>query len=288
MSHYPVMVKEVLEYLAVRGTGTYLDTTTGLGGHTAEIARRLTTGRVIASDRDAESLEMARKNLEPWKDKVLYHTGPFSELETGLERLGVGRVDGLLADLGVSYYQLTDPGRGFSLMRESPLDMRMDRAQTTTAADLINHLAERDLAQLIYEFGEEGRHSRKIARAIVRARPLRTTRQLAGVIEAAVPRTGRLHPATRTFMALRLVVNRELEELDVLLESLPRLVAAGGRAVFLTFHSLEDRKVKFAFRSLAREGRATVLTKHVIRPSGAETRENPPSRSAKLRALEMK
>ena len=288
MPHYPVMTREVIEHLAVRPDGVYLDATAGLGGHTEAIARLLRTGKVIANDRDPQSLAMARERLAPWGDRVVFLHGRFSELESGLARLGVGPLHGLVADLGVSRYQLTDAERGFSFGSEAPLDMRMDRNQPLRAADLINHLAEKQLARLIYDLGEERRHSRRIARAIVRARPLNSTRQLAKVIEAVVPRRGRLHPATRTFMALRLAVNEELDELDRLLDLLPRLLAPAGRAVFLTFHSLEDRRVKLYFRNLARAGRAVVLTKHVIRPSEEEIRGNPPSRSAKLRALEMK
>jgi len=171
-------------------------------------------------------------------------------------------------------------------MEDGPLDMRMDRSRGLTAADLVNHLSERDLADLIFELGEE-RRSRRISRAIVRARPILTTGRLARVIEEAVPRTGRIHPATQTFMALRLKVNEEFEELEQLLRLVPERLQSGGRFVVLTFMSTEDRIVKRAFQSLAREGRATILTKHVIRPTEQEVSENPASRSAKLRALEM-
>jgi 16S rRNA (cytosine1402-N4)-methyltransferase len=171
-------------------------------------------------------------------------------------------------------------------MADGPLDMRQDRSQRSSAADLVNFAAEKELADLIYQFGEE-RRSRRIARAIVRARPIRTTGQLARVVEEAVPRTGRLHPATQTFMALRLAVNDEMGELDRLLATAPNLVRSGGRMVVITFMSLEDRRVKQKFQELARAGRAIVLTKHVVRPGGAETEANPASRSAKLRAVEM-
>jgi 16S rRNA (cytosine1402-N4)-methyltransferase len=171
-------------------------------------------------------------------------------------------------------------------MADGPLDMRMDRSQERTAADIVNYESEKELADLIFKLGEE-RRSRKIARAIVRARPISTTGQLAKLIESAAPRTGKLHPATQTFMALRIAVNQETEELDALLASFPKLVKPGGRVVFLTFMSLEDRKVKQSFQALAKDGRAKILTRHVVRPSEAEVRENPPSRSAKLRALEM-
>jgi 16S rRNA (cytosine1402-N4)-methyltransferase len=278
--HFPVMLAETLEYLAVRPDGRYLDCTAGLGGHTRAIAERLTAGGVvIANDRDAQSLDVARRNTAEFADRIEYRHGKFSELnEAGL--------DGLVADLGVSRYQLTDPERGFSFQSEGPLDMRMDQTTGTTAADLVNHSAEKAIADWIYQSGEE-RRARKIARAIVRARPVRSTLHLADVVERAVPRTGPLHPATRTFMALRMVVNREQEELDALLERAPRMVKPGGRIVMISFMSLEDRKVKESFRELARAGKAVLLTKKPVTPAEQEVRENPPSRSAKLRAIVM-
>jgi 16S rRNA (cytosine1402-N4)-methyltransferase len=285
--HVPVMLAECLEYLALRPDGVYLDTTAGLGGHAGAIAQRLTTGFVIASDRDAESLEQAKPNTAQWEDRIRFYHAAFSELRSGLAAFGVERVDGLLADLGVSRYQLTEPGRGFSLMADGPLDMRQDRSQELTAAEIVNFTPEKELADLIYRLGEE-RRSRRISRAIVRARPIHTTLRLAQVIEEAVPRTSRLHPATQTFQALRMVVNDEQSELDQLLATGPGLVKSGGRMVVLTFMSLEDRKVKQCFQALARAGKASILTKHVIRPSFEETTANPPSRSAKLRAVEMK
>jgi len=281
------MVGECLEYLAVRPDGVYLDATAGLGGHTAAIAERLRSGLVIANDRDAESLEMAKRNTAQWADRVRYHQGSFSELRSAVAEFGVERVDGLLADLGVSRYQLTEPERGFSFMAEGPLDMRMDRSQGTTADELVNFAGEKELADLIYRFGEE-RRSRKISRAIVRARPIHTTARLARVIEEVVPRTSTLHPATQTFMALRMAVNDEQGELDRLLTIAPELVQSGGRIVILSFMSLEDRRVKQSLQALARVGRAVTLTKHVVRPAQEETRDNPPSRSAKLRAVEMR
>ncbi|HWQ56151.1 MAG TPA: 16S rRNA (cytosine(1402)-N(4))-methyltransferase RsmH [Bryobacteraceae bacterium] len=284
--HYPVLAREALEYLAVRPDGVYLDATTGLGGHTAEIAKRLTTGMVIANDRDPESLEMARRNTVEWADRIRFHHGTFGELDRALEIFEVRKLDGLLADLGVSRYQLTEPERGFSFLSEGPLDMRMDQSMGTTAADIVNNTAEKALADLIYQGGEE-RSARKIARAIVRSRPIRSTLHLAGVVEGAVHRTGRLHPATKTFMALRLAVNDEQKQLDRLLETGPGLVGTGGRMVVISFMSLEDRKVKQRFRDLAATGRAVLLTKHPVEPDEEEIRANPPSRSAKLRAVEM-
>src|ERR1700690_783501 len=285
--HVPVMLAKCLEYLAVRPDGIFLDVTAGLGGHSGAIAQRITTGFVIANDRDAESLELAKLNASQWADRIRFHRGAFSELRSALAEFGMERVDGLLADLGVSRYQLTEPERGFSLMADGPLDMRMDRSQGQTAEELVNFTSEKELADLIYQFGEE-RRSRKIARAIVRARPISTTGRLARVIEEAVPRTNRPHPATQTFMALRLAVNNEQGELDGLLAAAPDLVKTGGRIVIVSFMSLEDRKVKQSFQALARAGRATMLTKHVVRPTPEEIRDNPPSRSAKLRAVEMR
>src|SRR5690348_6691976 len=283
--HYPVMLKESLEYLAIRPDGIYVDVTAGLGGHTEAIAEQLNGGLVIACDRDAESLDMARARTAGQADRIRFFVGSFSNLSQGLEENGIELVDGVLADLGASRYQLSSAERGFSLMEDGPLDMRMDRSHGITAADLVNELPEKALADLIYQLGEE-RRSRRISRAIVRARPILTTGRLAEVIEEAVPRTGRIHPATQTFMALRLKVNEELEELENLLANVPPRLKPGGRFVVLTFMSTEDRKVKRAFQSLQRTGNARILTKHVVRPSDQEVVENSASRSAKLRALE--
>jgi len=285
--HVAVMAAEALEWLAVRAEGTYLDTTAGLGGHAGQIASRLTSGRLIANDRDPESLELARRNTAAFAERICFHQGTFSELARALPACGVERVDGLLADLGVSRYQLTEPARGFSFLAEGPLDMRMNQTMGITAADLVNQTAEKALADLIYQLGEE-RRARRIARAIVRARPIRSTLHLARIVEQAVPRTSHLHPATRTFMALRMAVNDEQGELDSLLRIGPDLLAPGGRLVVIAFMSLEDRKVKVRFRELAHQGRAVILTKHPLTPTEEETGSNPASRSAKLRALEMK
>ena len=281
------MLGECLEYLAIRPDGIFLDVTAGLGGHSGAIAARLTSGFVIANDRDAESLAQARNNTAAYADRIRFHQGSFTDLRGALAANGVQQVDGLLADLGVSRYQLTEPERGFSLMADGPLDMRMDRSQGRTAEELVNFTSEKELADLIFQCGEE-RRSRRIARALVRARPISTTGRLARVIEEAVPRTTRLHPATQTFMALRLAVNDEPGELDALLQAAPDLVKTGGRIVIVSFMSLEDRKVKQSFQALARAERAIMLTKHVVRPTPEEIKDNPPSRSAKLRAVEMR
>jgi 16S rRNA (cytosine1402-N4)-methyltransferase len=283
--HDSVMTRESLEYLAVRPDGTYVDATAGLGGHTALIAQRLTTGLVIANDRDAQSLELARKNTEAWADRIRYRQGAFSELAETVKWAGCGKLDGLLADLGVSRYQLTAPERGFSILADGPLDMRMDQSTGMTAAGLVNHTAEKELADLIFQLGEE-RRARRIARALVRARPIRSTRHLADVVERAVPRTGRLHPATRTFMALRMAVNDESRELARLLETGPELMQPGGRMVVISFMSTDDRMVKQRFRALAEQDRATILTKRPLQPAEEETARNAASRSAKLRAIE--
>ncbi len=289
--HVPVMLQESLEYLNVQPDGVYADLTAGLGGHTGAIARRLAHGSgggfVLACDRDAESIELARANTADCGGRIRFHQALFSQVEETLAAEKITQLDGLLADLGVSRYQLTDGGRGFSLMESGPLDMRMSRStEGPTAADLVNYESERDLAWLIFSLGDE-RRSRKIAGAIVRARPIQTTGQLAKLIEGVVPRTGKLHPATQTFMALRLAVNREMEELDSLLEAIPRVVRKGGRAVMITFMSLEDRKVKQGFLAMAQAGRAKLLTRHVVKPTPEEIHSNPPSRSAKLRAVEI-
>jgi 16S rRNA (cytosine1402-N4)-methyltransferase len=286
MQHFPVLLKESLEYLNLRPDGVYVDCTCGLGGHTGALARRLTSGRLIALDRDSDSLEIARTNTLDCADRITFRQASFSQLEVTLSSLGVLPVDGILADLGVSLYQLTDAQRGFSLQQNGPLDMRMDRSQELTAADLVNRCSERELSDLFFHLGEERRAGR-VARAILRARPIRDTRHLADVVSTAVPRQGKLHPATLVFQALRMAVNEEPAELDALLDAAPRCIKPGGRLVVIAFQSLDDRKVKLSFRELGKQGRARILTKHVVKPGEEETRQNPPSRSAVLRAAEI-
>ena len=281
------MPAETLELLAVKPDGIYLDCTTGLGGHTRLIAERLGTGSVIANDRDARSLAMARENVAAVADRICFHYGGFGSLAEAVTQAGFSKVDGLLADLGVSMMQLKEPSRGFSFQQDGPLDMRMDPTRGETADDLVNHSDEKQLADLIYQFGEE-RRARRIARAIVRARPIRSTLHLADVVSRAVPRTGRLHPATKTFQALRMVVNDEPGELRRLLETGPDLMKSGGRMVVISFMSIDDRAVKEKFRALGQEGRAVILTRHPLTPGDAESAANPASRSARLRAIEMK
>jgi 16S rRNA (cytosine1402-N4)-methyltransferase len=278
------MLAECLEYLRPREGAVILDATCGLGGHTRAIAAAGAT--VIACDRDAESLERARENTREYAGRIRFHQATFARIGAVLAAEKIQQLDGLLADLGVSRYQLTAGERGFSLAADGPLDMRMDRSQGRTAAEIVNFESEKELADLLYGLGEE-RRARKIARAIVRARPIHTTGQLAKLIERAAPRTSRIHPATQTFMALRIAVNEEMEQLDALLGTIPEVVKPGGRAVVVTFMSLEDRKVKHSFQAMAKDGRAQILTRHVVRPAQEEVRRNPPSRSAKLRAVEM-
>lgn len=279
-AHYPVLLAETLEYLALKPDGRYLDCTAGLGGHTRAIAERLTKGgRLISNDRDGESLELARQNAAEFADRIEFRCGEFSELKEK-------DLDGMIADLGVSRFQLTGPQRGFSFQSDGPLDMRMDQSRGETAADLINHSAEKAISDWIFQLGEE-RRARRIARAIVRARPIRSTLHLADVVGRAVPRTGPIHPATKTFQAIRIVVNGEMEQIDSLLAAAPRMVRPGGRMVIISFHSLEDRKVKESFRDLSRSGEVSILTKKPVVPGERELRENAASRSAKLRAAEV-
>lgn len=287
MWHIPVLPRETLDGLALPPGATVVDATAGLGGHTGLLAQQAGGGMVIACDRDPESLEICRQNTAEWAARIRYVQARFSELLEKLDGMGVLPVDGLVADLGVSRFQLTAPERGFTLMADGPLDMRMDRSGGgETAAEIVNYSSERDLADLIFRLGDE-RRSRRIARALVRARPIRSTRHLAEVIESVVPRTGKLAPGTQTFMALRRAVNEEGEELKALLAALPALVRPGGRVAVISFMSIEDRMVKQAFQSLGREGRGVVVTRHVVAPTEEEVRGNPASRSAKLRILEL-
>jgi len=273
-----------MEFLAPERGGFFVDATLGAGGHAEALLERGPEIRLLALDRDPDALALSQRRLARFGARVAFAAENFADLERVLDDSPAA--DGILADLGVSSMQLEQGPRGFSFRRDGPLDMRMDQTKGTTAADLVNYTAEKALADLIYQLGEE-RRARKIARAIVRARPIRSTRHLADVVERAAHRTGRLHPATQTFMALRIKVNAEQEELDRLLEMAPELVKSKGRVVVISFMSLEDRKVKNKFRDLDREGRATTLTKRPLRPTEDEVRANPAARSAKLRALEM-
>ena len=289
--HIPVMPAEVLSQLRPERGGLFVDCTVGLGGHARGILERGAT-RLIGLDRDLDALARARETLAPWLDRVELVHADYRELDAVLDLRRQTTVDGALADLGVSSMQFDEPGRGFSFQRDEPLDMRMDRSSGPTAADLIAQADERDLADTIYGYGEE-RFSRRIARAIVTARsvePIRTTGRLASIVRGAIPRRGysRLDPATRTFQAIRIWVNRELDGLDRFIASAARRLRAGARLTVITFHSLEDRIVKHTMRALEREndGRWRVVTKKPITPSEDEVDRNPRARSAKLRAVE--
>lgn len=290
--HQPVMGDEVLQYLNPQPGRVIVDGTVGTGGHSLLILPRLLPdGRLIALDRDAESLERAKARLAEFEPQVTCVHGNARDLPDILQRLGLSQVDGVLLDLGMSSVQLDCAERGLSFSREGPLDMRMDRTQELTAATLINESTAEELASLLETLGEE-RFAARIARCIVQERrehPIETTAQLARLIVQAVPphaRHGRIHPATRTFQALRTAVNDELGALQAFLERIDSLVSAGGRVVVLTYHSLEDRLVKRAFLQGRCEGRWVVLTKKPVRPSLEEVSRNPRARSAKLRAAE--
>ena len=286
VGHVPVLLKEAIDFLAVQRGGTYLDATVGLGGHSYEIAKRLgAPGHLIGFDKDPAALERARERLREFDEPpqiTLIH-GSFAEVR---ERIAPASLDGLMADLGVSSLQLGNAARGFSFQAEGPLDMRMNPMSGETAEQVVNHLDERELADVIYEFGEE-RRSRRIARAIVRSRPIRTTKQLVEVISTAARsmKHERIHPATRTFQALRIFVNRELDDLKALLEAAPSVLKPGGRLVVISFHSLEDRIVKDALRG-GKDKYFSVLTKKPLTASEEEIDRNPRSRSAKMRAAE--
>jgi len=311
VGHVPVLLKEAIDFLAIRRGGTYIDATVGLGGHSYEIAKRLgAPGHLIALDKDPAALEQAAVRLQSsvvsdeeavdgatgvrarrgqsqsdWPQLSFRH-GSFAQLA---DDQGPATIDGLLADLGVSSLQLDNAARGFSFQAEGPLDMRMNPLSGETAEQVVNQVDEVTLANLIYEFGEE-RRSRRIARAIVRSRPIRTTAQLADVVSAAARPMNqaerRIHPATRTFQALRIFVNRELDDLRDLLKAAPQLLKPGGRLVVISFHSLEDRIVKDALRDGVKQGHYCWLTKKPVTASEEEIDRNPRSRSAKLRAAE--
>ena len=283
-----MLAEEAVHWLRVKPDGTYLDATVGLGGHALEIVRRLTTGQLIGLDRDAQALEMARERLRAYQGQVTLVHADFSTVDELAREMHWPPLDGVLADLGVSSLQLDAGERGFSFRLAGPLDMRMDLEAATTAADIVNFTAESELADLLYRLGEE-HDSRRIARAIVRARPIRDTEHLATVVAGARASRGRqrLHPATKTFLALRIAVNRELEALGQFLDRAPATMTSGGRWVVLSYHSLEDRMVKQRFRRWSQEGALTVLTRKVICPSAAEIAANPRARSAKMRVAEI-
>jgi 16S rRNA (cytosine1402-N4)-methyltransferase len=296
--HVPVLLQQAIRFLNVRPGGVYVDATLGFAGHSSAIARLLgAKGRLICFDRDPQAMTLAQEKMAALGQElggampeVVFHDVEFSQ---AAELIEAGSVDGLLADFGASSMHFDEAQRGFSFQAEGPLDMRMNPRQGPTAAQVVNQIGEKQLADLIYEFGEE-RRSRRIARAIVRARPITTTAELARVVAAAAPamksRGARqtIHPATRTFQALRIYVNAELEEIDALLKAAPGLLKPGGRLVVISFHSLEDRRAKDALREGARQGVYEVLTRKPVTAEAEETDRNPRSRSAKLRAAEKK
>jgi len=296
--HVPVLLKEAIDFLAIKRGGAYIDATVGLGGHSFEIAKRLgAQGHLIGLDKDPAALGIAREKLvvgdsslvvgeaTDWPQITLLHRS-FAQLANDVRPM---TYDGILADLGMSSLQLNDPARGFSFQAEGPLDMRMNPQAERTAEQVVNQVDEVTLANLIYEFGEE-RRSRRIARAIVRSRPIRSTAQLADVISAAARPMNqaerKIHPATRTFQAIRIFVNDELKDLRALLDAAPRVLKPGGRLVIISFHSLEDRIVKDALREGVKQGPYKLLTKKPVTAGEAEIDRNPRSRSAKLRAAE--
>jgi 16S rRNA (cytosine1402-N4)-methyltransferase len=282
--HTTVMRDEVVRALAPREGGTYVDVTLGAGGHTVALLEAEPRARIVGVDRDPAAIASASERLAPVADRIVFVRAPFSRLRAELDALGIGTVDGLVADLGVSSPQLDDPDRGMSFRREGPIDMRMDPEQGETALDLVDRLSDDELANVIYEYGDE-RRSRRIARSIKKARlanELRTTLDLRRAVVRAVgpARIGGVDPATRTFQALRIAVNRELDELDALLAALPDVVTPGGVACVISFHSLEDRRAKRAF---AQDPWAP-LTKKPMIPTEEEAAQNSRARSAKLRA----
>ena len=289
-AHEPVMVAEVLDLLAPSRGGLFVDCTVGLGGHSRALLEA-GADRVLGLDRDPSALALAREALAAFGERVELVHADYRELDRVLGERGIEGVSGTLADLGVSSMQLDEEGRGFSFRRDESLDMRMDRTQGPGAADLLRDVAEGELADVIYQFGEE-RHSRRVARAIVKARaetPIETTGRLAAIVRRAVPHHGyqRIDPATRTFQALRIWVNRELDGLDAFLERAARRLLAGARLAVITFHSLEDRIVKHTFRAIEKaDEQLRVVTRRPLSADEEEVERNPRARSAKLRAIE--
>jgi 16S rRNA (cytosine1402-N4)-methyltransferase len=299
--HVPVLLKEAMDFLRVRPGGTYVDCTLGMGGHAEAIFQQLgPSGRLLGFDRDPEAMALAQDRLEKGRLEKIREGMPGSNIDQAPQfeligeafssisrHIAPGSADGILADFGVSSLQFDEARRGFSFQAEGPLDMRMDTRSGPTAEQVVNEASERELADLIYEFGEE-RRSRTVARAIVRGRPITTTRQLARIVASAVPpmKNSPIHPATRTFQALRIYVNRELDEIRALLEAAPRLLKPSGRLVVISFHSLEDRIAKDSLRDGAKQGTWTILTKKPVTAGEEEIERNPRSRSAKMRAAE--
>jgi 16S rRNA (cytosine1402-N4)-methyltransferase len=292
MTHIPVMLKETLQYLNLSEGKTIVDATVGMGGHSEAILERLGAGgRLIGIDRDRESLELAAKRLLRFGNAFSPVYGNFTEVNTILQELRISRIDGILFDLGVSSFQLEEPQRGFSFMSEGPLDMRLDRNSYISAYDLVNNLNEDEISAILWNFGQERWHNR-IAHYLVTERqkhPIATTTDLSEAVKAAIPgryKFQRIHPATRTFQALRLAVNRELEALESAIHKSVNFLDKGGRICIISFHSLEDRIVKLSFKNLASKGLASIITEKPLVPKEEEVTGNPSSRSAKLRVAE--
>ncbi len=290
--HESVLLEEVCHWLKPASGKTLLDGTLGLGGHAkCWLERSAPNGRVLGFDRDPEALKEARQILSDYGDRIQIFQGNFRDCWKMLENTGSPAFDAILLDLGVSSLQLDSASRGFSFKAEGPLDMRMDPTQSLTAEIIINERDEKSLQEILWNFGEE-RYARQIVRRILEARPrqrIRSTKELENIIFHGVPkkyRYGRIHPATRTFQALRIAVNGELDALDDFLSKVAKHLKTGGRLAVISFHSLEDRRVKQAFRAMEKEGRGKVLTKKPVSPSEAETERNPRSRSAKMRVWE--
>ena len=299
--HVPVLYEEVLSLLQPRAGGRYIDGTLGAGGHTGGLLEASSPdGQVLAFDRDAQALAYAQQRLEDYGSRVTFVNASFAEMGRVAPARGFAQVDGVLLDLGLSSRQLADSARGFSFLYEGPLDMRMDARQTTTAADLVNNLPESELANILWRYGDEQR-SRRIARKIVDERPFTTTTELAEAIAESVGRRGRIHPATKSFQALRIAVNDELGALEKGLDAAIGLLAEGGRLAIISFHSLEDRMVKHRFRELSRDcvcppeqpictcdaqAMVRLVTRKAVKPTAEEIEANPRSRSARLRVAE--
>jgi 16S rRNA (cytosine1402-N4)-methyltransferase len=288
--HVPVMAVEVVELLSAPHPHTIVDATLGTGGHAAALLGAAADARLLGIDRDAAAIAAARERLAEFGARVTLAQANFSEIARVMSEHGFASADAILADLGMSSFALDDPARGFSFRSEGPLDMRMDQQSSPSAYDLVNEESEEELARIIRDYGEE-HMARRVARVIAQARrrrPIETTGELRALVERALGprRRGGVHPATRTFQALRIAVNREMESLAGFLGDAPGLLAPGGRMAVLSYHSMEDRPVKERFRELARTGGYKSLTSKVIKPTAAETAANPRARSARLRCLE--
>ena len=290
--HKPVMMEEVLSFLKLKNGMVVVDATVGLGGHAIEIIKRISPGgKLIGIDRDEDSLEVARKKLTPYSSQCTFVHDNFCNIDKILSSSGIKYVDGVILDLGISSFQLDDSVRGFSFTNEGPLDMRMDRTISLSAFDLVNNLTQKEISSILWQFGQE-RFSNRIARMIINHRvksPINTTVDLAGLVLKAMPysrRYHRIHPATRTFQALRIAVNQELESLEIFLGKISNFMSKNGRICVISFHSLEDKIAKNNFRNLSKTNEFKLIVKKPIRPTDEEIENNPRSRSARLRILE--